>query len=447
MRKFLKYVAIIMVLTLIFSGTALAKPKDTPPGKAKGQTSGNKTQTVEEKKLRITEETRERARVLDTLLEEMLDEELMEEEKTADEDQDADEAVDTDEEVDQDTAEDGDQDQDADGEEDADQDVDEEQSGEEEEDDAGLLRQEEQLRLRLQENPGDAKAMRKLAIIQKNLGKYDEALETCNSLVNSEGEQQKAMIIMAQTYKLMGDYEGAMARLQEILAYNPDAKVRAYMAILQEEEGEVEEAVENMEQALEEDPENGEYYEALGRMYQKTNRHGMKVFVEGKKPEFDVPPVIKDGRTLIPVRAIVNTMGADVDWDPENKIVTIVKDDKTITLQIDSNEVFVNGVPVTLDVPATIVEGRTMVPGRFVSEAFNAIVEWIGEYEMVVIDMPEEETGEETVEEGTEGDQTDETGDETDTGDDTGDQTGDETGDGTADSTSDEGGEETAQEQ
>lgn len=369
MRKTMKIIAVILVFTMIFSAVALAKPKkDEPKGK------GNILRYQFKEKNTFREREQED---FGSLLEETMDEELLEEDEDIEEDVDQ-EAV---EEVEGETGEEADEDTD-------------DAEGEESE---GLLRQEEQLRMRLQQNPDDAKALRKLAIVQKNLGKYDEALESAKALLECEGEQTKAMIILAQTYRLLGNIEEAKAYLETVLETYPDAKVRAYMSILLEEEGELDEAVENMEEVVEEEPETLEYYENLGRMYQKANKHGVKVFVEGKKPQFDVPPVIKDGRTLIPVRAIVNTMGASVDWDPETETVTIVKDDITITLQVGSNVVNVNGEETTIDVPATIIDGRTMVPGRFVSEAFNALVHWIGEYEMVIIDLPDDESEEEAV--------------------------------------------------
>lgn len=422
MKRVSRYLVLIMVFVLIFSGTALAKPKWEDKGKGL---------TIRE---RILERVREKNRDFGFTLEEALDEQLMgDEEAVAEEDVEGSEEVVEEQEVE--GVEEIEQDA---------EDLEEEEAVEEaEEEYEGLVRQEEQLRLRLStklgQNPDentldikDVKALRKLAIIQKNLAiyddsKYEEALETVKQLLNYEGERHKAMIIMAQLYRQKGDIENAMATLEEVTSAYPDAKVRAYLAILQEEAGEVEEAVENMEQAVQEEPDNLEYYENLGRMYQKANklRNMVKVFVKGKMPEFDVPPVIKDGRTLVPVRAISNALGAEVDWDPVDRIVTITKDDKTITLQIDSYDVYVNGVPIRLDVPATIIDGRTMVPGRFVSEAFNAIVHWIGEYQTVVINTPEEEAGDMTEEAAVE------TTVETQEG--TTDNTSEETGEGIAD--------------
>lgn len=97
--------------------------------------------------------------------------------------------------------------------------------------------------------------------------------------------------------------------------------------------------------------------------------------------KFDLPPVIKDGRTLIPVRAITEGLGATVDWDKETKKITITKDDKTIELWLGKNIALVNGEEVPLDTKPEILNSRTIVPVRFISETFNLKVNWYGDGE------------------------------------------------------------------
>lgn len=98
--------------------------------------------------------------------------------------------------------------------------------------------------------------------------------------------------------------------------------------------------------------------------------------VKGKKVNFDVPPVIKDGRTLIPVRAVMNSLNAKVEWDPATQTVTITKGDIVIKMILGESKVFVNGKEVTLDVPAMLVSDRTVVPLRFISEALGEKVNY-----------------------------------------------------------------------
>ena len=104
------------------------------------------------------------------------------------------------------------------------------------------------------------------------------------------------------------------------------------------------------------------------------------VYLNGEQMTFDVNPFIEDDRTLVPVRAIFEAVGAGVQWDGENNTVHAIreKDGKTVivSLQIDSTTAFVNSAANTLDVPARLVEDRTFVPLRFVVESLGEKVEW-----------------------------------------------------------------------
>lgn len=95
--------------------------------------------------------------------------------------------------------------------------------------------------------------------------------------------------------------------------------------------------------------------------------------------KFDTPPVIKEGRTLVPVRAMVEAYGADVSWNEASREVTIEIDGKTIVLAIGQQRAMVNGENVDLDVPAEIMNGRTIVPLRFILEHFGYEVQWEAE--------------------------------------------------------------------
>lgn len=111
-------------------------------------------------------------------------------------------------------------------------------------------------------------------------------------------------------------------------------------------------------------------------------------------------PVIVEGRTLVPLRSVFEALGATVDWDNDARSVTSVKGDVTITLAVDSKDMTVNGTVKTLDVPAQIMNDRTMVPVRAVAEAFGADVNWDNETRTVVITtVIEEKTPENVVKE------------------------------------------------
>lgn len=100
------------------------------------------------------------------------------------------------------------------------------------------------------------------------------------------------------------------------------------------------------------------------------------VQVNGKIVEFpDQQPLIKDGRTMIPIRALSDSMGLDVKWS-DNGYVTITDGTNIMKLFIGSKVYTLNGEEKVLDVPAEIMNDRTMVPVRFVAEAMNGNVTW-----------------------------------------------------------------------
>lgn len=108
------------------------------------------------------------------------------------------------------------------------------------------------------------------------------------------------------------------------------------------------------------------------------------VVLNGQPLTFDVPPTIENGRTLVPLRAIFEPLGAQVQWNGETQIVTATKTGTEIKLII-GGQAFMNGQPVNLDVPAKVVEGRTMVPLRFVGEALGCEVGWDGNTQTITI--------------------------------------------------------------
>ena len=96
-------------------------------------------------------------------------------------------------------------------------------------------------------------------------------------------------------------------------------------------------------------------------------------------------PVIINGRTMVPIRAIIEAFGGAVGWDEDSKSVIITMDGDTVTLVIDSFDAYINGRLETLDTPPAIVNGRTMLPARFVAEGFGLGVAWNGDLNRVCI--------------------------------------------------------------
>jgi len=102
----------------------------------------------------------------------------------------------------------------------------------------------------------------------------------------------------------------------------------------------------------------------------------------------DAPPIIKNGRTLVPVRFISEALGAEITWDPVFQIIDIELGNDTIRLQIGKNFASVNDKKIAIDTAPIIDHGRTMVPVRFISEALGAEVVWDDATKTVTIIYP-----------------------------------------------------------
>ncbi len=100
------------------------------------------------------------------------------------------------------------------------------------------------------------------------------------------------------------------------------------------------------------------------------------IMVKGINIKFDTPPVIKSGRTLIPVKALSEAFGANVQWVAAERKVIITKGVTQIVLTLDSNKIYVNGVETKIDVPACSINGRTVVPMKFIVEQLGLTVNW-----------------------------------------------------------------------
>lgn len=119
---------------------------------------------------------------------------------------------------------------------------------------------------------------------------------------------------------------------------------------------------------------------------------GVSVSVDGKKLETDVNPIITDGRTLVPMRAVFEALGAQIEWDDATKTVTAEKDDTEIKLTVGKKDMLINGKAASLDVPAVIRYDRTLVPVRAVAEALGVEVNWLSDIKTVSVNTKEPET-------------------------------------------------------
>jgi len=113
----------------------------------------------------------------------------------------------------------------------------------------------------------------------------------------------------------------------------------------------------------------------------------IRVEVDGNLVHFnDTQPRMVDGRVLVPLRGVLEQMGANVFWDPSRRLVTARQGQKDISMYIGQRSAMVDGRTVTLDVPAMIIGGSTMVPLRFMSESLGADVMWLSSSQTVRID-------------------------------------------------------------
>lgn len=132
--------------------------------------------------------------------------------------------------------------------------------------------------------------------------------------------------------------------------------------------------------------------EALKEMREvlkEEGRQGKEIIVKGNLAKFDVPPVVKYGRTLIPFRAISQGLGAEVTWDEETKTVTVVKGDIEVVLTLGSTIALVNGEEVEMDTKPELISNRTFVPIRFLGETLGARVDYDEETDIIVVEDDE----------------------------------------------------------
>lgn len=115
----------------------------------------------------------------------------------------------------------------------------------------------------------------------------------------------------------------------------------------------------------------------------------IKVYIDGKLQSYDQPPVIKNGGTLVPMSGIFKALGAEVLWDNQTRTASGVKGNKIVSLTIDSKTAQIENegakTSINLAQPAQIINGRTMVPIRFISESLGAKVDWDGATRTVAI--------------------------------------------------------------
>ena len=124
---------------------------------------------------------------------------------------------------------------------------------------------------------------------------------------------------------------------------------------------------------------------------ENNTQQDISVEINGQKIDFDVPPQIINDRTMVPMRKIFETLGAKVEWLGETRQILAVKGENAIVMQIDAPVILKNSFRdgneerIELDVAPVIIDARTLVPVRAVSESLNATVQWSGDTRTVSI--------------------------------------------------------------
>ena len=103
----------------------------------------------------------------------------------------------------------------------------------------------------------------------------------------------------------------------------------------------------------------------------------VSIYIEnGSNQYYNNEGVIENGTTLVPLRGIFEALGANVQWNQKDQTIDAIKGNTTIWLKIGSKTAKVNGKAVTISVPAKVKEGRTLVPLRFISQSLGETVHW-----------------------------------------------------------------------
>lgn len=250
--------------------------------------------------------------------------------------------------------------------------------------------------------------------------KQDNAKQTVENIKSQKTSKEE---IIKEKTRLIEEYKNnkpalkakALELRQQLESTVETNKEKAELlettADLLDEAGELDEAITTQEEAVQEDLTNVDRYKKLAKLMEKKGNKEIKAFVNGKHPVFDVPPVIKSGRTLVPIRAISQSLGATVTWNPEDQTAIIVKDGVEIKLVLNEVKAYIDGKEIELDVPSSSINGRIVVPLRFISEAFDSVVKWEDETDSVII------VDEELIDENTDGNATEEETTQTETDD------------------------------
>ncbi|PCN42453.1 N-acetylmuramoyl-L-alanine amidase [Brevibacillus laterosporus] len=120
----------------------------------------------------------------------------------------------------------------------------------------------------------------------------------------------------------------------------------------------------------------------------QSTQGNIQLRIEGRSINAEVPPLISNGRTLVPVRVIAEGLGAKIDWNQQERKAKITKDNREVILQLSSKKAYINGKAQTLEATPELINNRMLLPLRFVGEALGATVGWDNDSRTVIVNQP-----------------------------------------------------------
>ncbi len=234
----------------------------------------------------------------------------------------------------------------------------------------------------------------------KSNQKYEDGVRYFTKALELDPNNTQVWFYRADCYFYLKNYDAALKDLDMVLSLNPKHYGALYdKACIYSLSNDRNEAINILQKVLLMDSRLKEMaikdkdFNNIRDSVQFQTLTGINVFIDGKCLESDTAPMIVGGRTLVPLRAIFEALGANVEWDGEKKMIHCIKDKTLMTLHINNREARINDEIVKLDTPATISNNRTYVPLRFVAESLGATVNWVANTQQIYITTPDDSCG------------------------------------------------------
>lgn len=135
----------------------------------------------------------------------------------------------------------------------------------------------------------------------------------------------------------------------------------------------------------------------VAQSWEDYNSH-IEILLDGRELELDVPPEVKNERTMVPIRAVAESLGADVDWDQGTQQIRMTRAGVDVVMTLNSTTATVAGQNMEMDVAPYASNSRTLIPARYVAEFFGQKVGWDGEKRQVLVEEDKSVGGESNLE-------------------------------------------------